>query len=65
MHPVLSGRAIERLNASRIARLLITNTIPVAARKASPKIETLSVAPLLATAITHIHDGRSVSQLFV
>jgi ribose-phosphate pyrophosphokinase len=61
---VLSGRAIERLNASRIRRLLITNTIPIAPEKRSPKIEILSIAPLVATAITHIHDGRSVSELF-
>ena len=64
VHPVLSGRAIERLNASRIRRLLITNTIPIAPEKRSPKIEILSIAPLVATAITHIHDGRSVSELF-
>jgi ribose-phosphate pyrophosphokinase len=62
VHPVLSGRAAERLNASRLDKLLVTNTIPIAA--SSPKLEVLSMAPLLATAITHIHDGRSVSQLF-
>jgi ribose-phosphate pyrophosphokinase len=43
---------------------LVTNTIPIASEKASAKIEVLSMAPLLATAITHIHDGRSVSELF-
>jgi ribose-phosphate pyrophosphokinase len=62
VHPVLSGRAVERLAASRLERLLVTNTIPLAA--ASPKVEVLSVAPLLAEAITRIHDGRSVSALF-
>lgn len=62
VHPVLSGRAVERLAASRLERLLVTNTIPL--RHASPKIEVLSVAPLLAEAITRIHDGRSVSALF-
>jgi ribose-phosphate pyrophosphokinase len=64
VHPVLSGRAIERLNASRLSRMLVTNTIPNGPEKASPKIEALSMAPLLATAITHIHDGSSVSELF-
>jgi ribose-phosphate pyrophosphokinase len=62
VHPVLSGRATERLNASRLDKLIVTNTIPTSAN--SPKLEVLSMAPLLATAITHIHDGRSVSQLF-
>ena len=64
VHPVLSGRAIERLNASRLSRMLVTNTIPIGPEKASPKIEALSMAPLLATAISHIHDGSSVSELF-
>ena len=64
VHPVLSGRAVERLNASRLSRLIVTNTIPIPPEKQSPKIVTLSMAPLLATAITHIHDGRSVSGLF-
>jgi len=62
VHPVLSGRALERLGASRLERLLVTDTIPIAAT--SPKIEVLSVAPLLAETITRIHDGRSVSALF-
>ena len=62
VHPVLSGDAIARLNSSRLDRLLVTDTIPIPTP--SPKIEVLSVAPLLAEAITRIHDGRSVSALF-
>lgn len=64
VHPVLSGKAIERLATSRLSRLLVTNTIPIPSEKSSPKIEVLSIAPLLATAIERIHDGRSVSKLF-
>ena len=64
VHPVLSGRAVERLEHSRLERLLVTNTIPIPAEKRSPKIQVLSVAPLLAEAISRIHDGRSVSSLF-
>ncbi len=64
VHPVLSGKAHEKLAASRLTRLLVTNTIPIPPAKMSPKIEVLSLAPQLATAITHIHDGRSVSELF-
>jgi ribose-phosphate pyrophosphokinase len=63
VHPVLSGRALERLAASKLTRLLVTNTIPIPAENRSAKIEVLSIAPLLATSITHIHDGRSVSEL--
>ena len=64
VHPVLSGRAVERLAASRLERLLVTNTIPIPPEKMTAKIHALSVAPLLAEAITRIHDGRSVSSLF-
>jgi ribose-phosphate pyrophosphokinase len=64
VHPVLSGRASTRLEASALERLIVSNSIPISSEKQSEKITTLSVAPLLATAITRIHDGRSVSELF-
>ncbi len=64
VHAVLSGRAMDRLSASRLSRLLVSNTIPITVQHPSPQIEVLSVAPLLATAIAHIHDGDSVSELF-
>jgi len=64
VHPVLSGRAASRLDASRLSRLLVTNTLPIPEASSSPKLEVLSLAPELARAILHIHDGRSVSALF-
>ncbi|PWT81230.1 MAG: ribose-phosphate pyrophosphokinase [Blastocatellia bacterium] len=64
VHPVLSGKALDRLAASRLSRLLVTNSIPSNAVNPPPQIEVLSVAPLLATAIKHIHEGDSVSELF-
>jgi ribose-phosphate pyrophosphokinase len=64
VHPVLSGRAHERLAASRLESLLVTNTIPIPPEKRTNRIQVLSIAPLLAEAITRIHDGRSLSQLF-
>ncbi len=64
VHPVLSGRAHERLQASAIESLTVANTIPVPPDRQTPKLRVLSVAPLIATAITRIHDGRSVSELF-
>lgn len=63
-HPVLSGPAIERLEKSPIKQVLVTNTIPVAKEKLSPKIKVLSVAPLLGEAIFRIHEDLSVSKLF-
>jgi ribose-phosphate pyrophosphokinase len=64
VHPVFSGKAVERLRAADFAEIVVTDTIPLPAEKQVPKLTTLSVASLLAEAITRIHDGRSVSELF-
>ncbi len=64
-HAVLSGPAMERLGASAIDELVVTNTIPLGEKSASPKIRTLSVAPLLGEAIKRVHFNDSVSSLFV
>jgi ribose-phosphate pyrophosphokinase len=66
VHGVFSGPALERIEGSRLQTLLVTNTIPVEAAAAKcPRIRALSVAPLLGEAIQRIHDGASVSSLFV
>mgnify|MGYP003454953211 FL=1 len=63
-HPVLSGPAIERIDNSCIKELVITNSIELSEEKTSPKIKTLSVAPLLAEAIIRVFEEKSVSTLF-
>ncbi len=63
-HPVLSDPAIERIEASNISELIVTNTIPLAPEKRTPKIKVLSVAPLLSEAIIRIFGELSVSKLF-
>lgn len=66
VHPVLSGPAIERINASAIVKLFVTDTIALnQSAQASKKIETLSVAELLGEAINRIHNEDSVSSLFI
>ena len=65
-HPVLSGRAIDRLMESPLQEVIVTDTIPLRGEAAScKKIKVLSVAPLLAEAIKRIHRDDSVSSLFV
>ena len=65
-HPVLSGPAIERLDASPLRRVVVTDTVPLMENaRACSKIEVLSIAPLLAKALRRIHLGESVSSLFV
>jgi ribose-phosphate pyrophosphokinase len=65
VHGVLSGPAIARISASSLEEVICTNSVPLPADKALPKIQVLSVAPLLAEAIRRIHDEESVSGLFV
>ena len=66
VHPVLSGPALERIQASGLETLVVTNTIPLdAALARCPKIRSLTIAPLLGEAIQRIHQGTSVSSLFV
>jgi ribose-phosphate pyrophosphokinase len=66
VHGVFSGPALDRIEGSGLQTLLVTNTIPVEAAIARcPRIKALSVAPLLGEAIQRIHDGASVSSLFV
>jgi ribose-phosphate pyrophosphokinase len=65
-HAVLSPPSVERLQQSAIREVVLTNSIPLSDEaKASPKIRTLTVAPLLARAIQSIHEETSVSTLFV
>ncbi len=64
-HPVLSGPAIERLEASPIKELVCLNTIELPADKIMEKTKILSVAPMFAEAIERIYEDVSVSPLFV
>ena len=65
-HGVFSGPAIERLAASEIEQIVVTNTVPLQnGGQELEKIKVLSIAPLLAKAIKSIHEETSVSSLFV
>jgi ribose-phosphate pyrophosphokinase len=63
-HGVLSGPAIERLAASDLTEIVVTDTIPLPPAKRLPNILVLSVAPLIGEAINRIHRGESVGALF-
>lgn len=65
-HPVLSGPAIERIRASVLEELVVTNSIPLRPEaQALDKIQVLSLAPLMGEAIRRIHNEESISSLFV
>ncbi len=63
-HAILSGPAIDRLRSAPIEEIVITDSIPLADSKRLPNMKVLSVAELFAGAISRIHDGRSVTELF-
>jgi ribose-phosphate pyrophosphokinase len=63
-HGVFSGPAIERLSNSPIKEIIVTDSIPLPEHKRLPNLTVLSIAELFAGAISRIHDGRSVTELF-
>ncbi|MBU1868937.1 MAG: ribose-phosphate diphosphokinase, partial [Candidatus Omnitrophica bacterium] len=64
-HGVLSGPAIERLEACKsLEKLLITDSIPLSEDKKHPRLEVLTLSNLLGEAIKRIHNEESVSSLF-
>ena len=64
VHPVLSGKAVERIEASPLTDLVVTDTMPVPPEKRIDKIHVESVSRLFADAIKAIHTGSSISSLF-
>ncbi len=64
-HGVLSGPAAERLAASQLHELVITDSILQPEHiLATGKVRTISIAPLMGEAISRIYDGRSISSLY-
>jgi ribose-phosphate pyrophosphokinase len=63
-HGVLSGPAIDRLKNSAIARVVVTDTLPLPPEKQIDKIDVVSVARIFADAIDAVFANRSVSQIF-
>ncbi len=65
-HPILLPSALQILDADeRIQKLVVTDTIPLTPEKQHPKIEVVSVAPLLAEVISNIHQGLSITNKLI
>ena len=62
-HPLLSGEAYERVEASTLTELIVTNSIPLS--KKSKKIKVLSCAQLFAEVMYNVHHNESISDKFV
>jgi ribose-phosphate pyrophosphokinase len=63
-HGVLSDPALDRLKASPLTRVIVTNTLPLAEDRRIDKIEVLSVAEIIADAIDAVFEDTSVSEIF-
>jgi ribose-phosphate pyrophosphokinase len=63
-HAVLSGPAVERLTASSIEEVIVTNTLPLTPDRRFTELTVLSIAPLIARAIREVFEDGSVTSLF-
>ena len=63
-HALLSDPALDRLNASPISRVIVTNTLPLPVYLRIPKLEVLSIAKIVADAIHAVFEDTSVSEIF-
>jgi ribose-phosphate pyrophosphokinase len=64
-HPVLSGPAYDRINASPLAEVLVTDTIPLKADEDTSKFTVLSVADIFADTIDRVYSYREISSQFI
>ena len=62
-HPILSGKAYERLEASKLEELIVTDSIPL--RQESPKLRVLTCANLFADVMKSVHGNQSISSKFL
>jgi ribose-phosphate pyrophosphokinase len=62
-HPILSGKAYERNENTKLTQLIVTDTIPL--KQSSDKIKVLSVAPLFSKVIRQIITNKSISSHFI
>jgi ribose-phosphate pyrophosphokinase len=63
-HAVLSGPAVDRLKNSRISEVIVTNSLPIPQERQFDKLTMLSIAPMVARAITEVFEDGSVTSLF-
>ena len=62
-HALLSGHAYEKIEASKLESLIVSNSIPP--KKAHPKVKVLSCAPLFAEVMHNLHFNKSISSKFI
>ena len=63
-HPLLSGPAIDRLQAAPATEIVVTNTVAIREERHFDRLKVLSIAPLFSQAIRNTHSDQSISSLF-
>lgn len=63
-HAILSGQAVDKIENSAVTKCVVTDSIQIPEDKMSPKMELITIAPMLAEAIRRIYNNQSVSGLF-
>ncbi len=63
-HAILSGPAVDRLQACGAIEVVVTNTLPIEADRHFDKLTVLSIAPLISSAIKEVFEDGSVTSLF-
>lgn len=63
-HGLFSGPARERIDASPLKKVVVTNTVPIPEERMSEKVEVLSIASIFANTIASVFKDESVSELF-
>jgi ribose-phosphate pyrophosphokinase len=63
-HPVLSGKAVQKLEESPVKEVVVTNTLPIPEEKRIDKLTILSIAPIVASALKAVFEDESVSEIF-
>lgn len=64
-HPVLSGPAYDRINASRLEEVIVTDTIPLKDNEETSKFTVLSVSDIFADAINRVYAYNEISSMFI
>lgn len=64
-HPVLSGKAYDNINNSKLQELIVTDTIPLNLNKDCSKIKVVSVSKIFAEAIRRVYDYKEISSMFI
>jgi ribose-phosphate pyrophosphokinase len=63
-HPVLSGKAVQKLEEAPITQVVVTNTLPIPEEKMIGKLTVLSTAQIVASALQAVFEDESVSEIF-